>query len=82
MHRYTYVDKIERAVRLANALRMRLFLESVVYIASHASDQVVFVDASLLPALELYFPFLWVVFRLSGRKNNPQKLKFAISVRP
>ncbi len=38
--------------RVLHTLNLRLFPDQVVYIANHAEDQVVFVDASLLPALE------------------------------
>src|SRR5438552_3039180 len=42
--------------RVLHTLNIRLFPDQVVYIANHAEDQVVFVDASLLPALEKIAP--------------------------
>ena len=42
--------------RVLHTLNIRLFPEQVAYIANHAEDQVVFVDASLLPALEKLAP--------------------------
>src|SRR4029453_17872672 len=42
--------------RVLHTLNLRLFPDQVVYIANHAEDEVVFVDASLLPALEKLAP--------------------------
>jgi fatty-acyl-CoA synthase len=42
--------------RVLHTLNIRLFPEQIAYIANHAEDQVVFVDASLLPALEKLAP--------------------------
>src|SRR5215211_5871936 len=42
--------------RVLHTLNIRLFPDQVVYIANHAEDEVVFVDASLLPALEKLAP--------------------------
>jgi len=47
--------------RVLHTLNIRLFPEQVVYIANHAEDEVVFVDASLLPALEKLAPQLTTV---------------------
>src|SRR5215211_3608325 len=44
--------------RVLHTLNIRLFPDQVVYIAYHAEDEVVFVDASLLPALEKLAPQL------------------------
>src|SRR5689334_2842435 len=44
--------------RVLHTLNIRLFPEQVTYIANHAEDEVVFVDASLLPALEKLAPQL------------------------
>lgn len=38
--------------RVLHTLNIRLFPDQIVYIANHAEDEVVFVDASLLPAVE------------------------------
>jgi fatty-acyl-CoA synthase len=42
--------------RVLHTLNIRLFPDQVVYIANHAEDEVVFVDASLVPALEKLAP--------------------------
>src|SRR5689334_6611393 len=42
--------------RVLHTLNIRLFPEQVIYIANHAEDEVVLVDASLLPALEKLAP--------------------------
>jgi fatty-acyl-CoA synthase len=42
--------------RVLHTLNIRLFPDQIVYIANHAEDEVVFVDASLLPALEKLAP--------------------------
>jgi acyl-CoA synthetase (AMP-forming)/AMP-acid ligase II len=42
--------------RVLHTLNIRLFPEQIVYIANHAEDEVVFVDASLLPAVEKLAP--------------------------
>jgi fatty-acyl-CoA synthase len=42
--------------RVLHTLNIRLFPDQVAYIANHAEDEVVFVDASLLPALEKIAP--------------------------
>jgi fatty-acyl-CoA synthase len=42
--------------RVLHTLNIRLFPDQVVYIANHAEDEVVFVDASLLPAVEKLAP--------------------------
>ncbi len=42
--------------RVLHTLNIRLFPEQIAYIANHAEDQVVFADASLLPALEKLAP--------------------------
>jgi fatty-acyl-CoA synthase len=42
--------------RVLHTLNIRLFPDQVVYIANHAEDDVVFVDASLVPALEKLAP--------------------------
>jgi fatty-acyl-CoA synthase len=42
--------------RVLHPLNIRLFPEQIVYIANHAEDEVVFVDASLVPALEKLAP--------------------------
>src|SRR5512138_1794178 len=42
--------------RVLHTLNIRLFPDQVVYIANHAEDEVVFVDASLLPAVEKLVP--------------------------
>ena len=47
--------------RVLHTLNIRLFPDQVVYIANHAEDEVVFVDASLLPALEKLAPQLTTV---------------------
>jgi fatty-acyl-CoA synthase len=47
--------------RVLHTLNIRLFPDQVAYIANHAEDQVVFVDASLLPALEKLAPQLKTV---------------------
>ncbi len=47
--------------RVLHTLNIRLFPDQVVYIANHAEDEVVFVDASLLPALEKLAPQLKTV---------------------
>src|SRR6266545_2983189 len=47
--------------RVLHTLNIRLFPEQVVYIANHAADEVIFVDASLLPALEKLAPQLKTV---------------------
>ena|SRR6266542_6400408 len=47
--------------RVLHTLNIRLFPEQVVFIANHAEDEVIFVDASLLPALEKLAPQLKTV---------------------
>src|SRR5262245_57702979 len=47
--------------RVLHTLNIRLFPDQVAYIANHAEDEVVFVDASLLPALEKLAPQLKTV---------------------
>ncbi len=47
--------------RVLHTLNIRLFPDQVVYIANHAEDEVVFVDAALLPALEKLAPQLTTV---------------------
>jgi fatty-acyl-CoA synthase len=42
--------------RVLHTLNIRLFPDQVVYIANHAEDEVIFVDASLLPAVEKLAP--------------------------
>jgi fatty-acyl-CoA synthase len=42
--------------RVLHTLNIRLFPDQVVYIANHAEDEVLFVDASLVPALEKLAP--------------------------
>src|SRR5215216_2101526 len=42
--------------RVLHTLNIRLFPDQIVYIANHAEDEVVFVDASLLPAVEKLAP--------------------------
>jgi fatty-acyl-CoA synthase len=44
-----------------HTLNIRLFAEQLTYIANHAEDQVVFVDDSLVPALEKVAPTLETV---------------------
>jgi len=44
------------AGRVLHTLNIRLFPDQVVYIANHAEDEVLFVDASLLPAVEKLAP--------------------------
>ena len=44
------------AGRVLHTLNIRLFPDQIVYIANHAEDEVVFVDASLLPAVEKLAP--------------------------
>ena len=47
--------------RVLHTLNIRLFPDQVVYIANHAEDQILFVDASLLPAFEKLAPQLKTV---------------------
>src|SRR5205085_11397864 len=47
--------------RVLHTLNIRLFPEQIVYIANHAEDEVVFVDASLVPALEKLAPHVRTV---------------------
>jgi fatty-acyl-CoA synthase len=47
--------------RVLHTLNIRLFPDQVAYIANHAEDQVIFVDASLVPALEKVAPQLRTV---------------------
>jgi fatty-acyl-CoA synthase len=47
--------------RVLHTLNLRLFPDQVVYIANHAEDQILFVDASLLPAFEKLAPQLKTV---------------------
>src|SRR5262249_11763877 len=47
--------------RVLHTLNIRLFPDQVAYIANHAEDEVVFVDASLLPAVEKLAPQLTTV---------------------
>jgi fatty-acyl-CoA synthase len=47
--------------RVLHTLNIRLFPDQVVYIANHAEDEIVFVDAALLPALEKLAPQLTTV---------------------
>jgi fatty-acyl-CoA synthase len=47
--------------RVLHTLNIRLFPDQVVYIANHAEDEIVFVDASLVPALEKLAPQLKTV---------------------
>jgi fatty-acyl-CoA synthase len=42
--------------RVLHTLNLRLFPEQIIYIANHAEDEIVFVDASLLPAFEKLAP--------------------------
>src|ERR671938_422050 len=49
------------AGRVLHTLNIRLFPDQIAYIAKHAEDEVVFVDASLLPALEKLAPQLKTV---------------------
>jgi acyl-CoA synthetase (AMP-forming)/AMP-acid ligase II len=42
--------------RVLHTLNLRLFPDQVAYIANHAEDEVIFVDASLLPMLEKLAP--------------------------
>jgi fatty-acyl-CoA synthase len=49
--------------RVLHTLNIRLFPDQVAYIANHAEDEVVFADASLLPALEKLAPQLGTVRR-------------------
>jgi fatty-acyl-CoA synthase len=42
--------------RVLHTLNIRLFPDQIVYIANHAEDEVVLVDASLLPAIEKLAP--------------------------
>jgi fatty-acyl-CoA synthase len=44
------------AGRVLHTLNIRLFPDQIAYIANHAEDEVVFVDASLLPAVEKLAP--------------------------
>src|SRR5215211_3062104 len=44
------------AGRVLHTLNIRLFPDQIVYIANHAEDEVVIVDASLLPAVEKLAP--------------------------
>src|SRR6202167_3145945 len=44
-----------------HTLNIRLFEEQLTYIANHAEDRVIFVDASLVPALEQLAPSLQTV---------------------
>jgi len=47
--------------RVLHTLNIRLFPDQVVYIANHAEDEIVFVDAALLPAMEKLAPQLTCV---------------------
>jgi fatty-acyl-CoA synthase len=42
--------------RVLHTLNLRLFPEQIIYIANHAEDEIVFVDASLLPLFEKLAP--------------------------
>ncbi len=44
--------------RVLHTLNIRLFPDQIAYIANHAEDEIVFVDASLVPALEKNAPEL------------------------
>ncbi|MEE8433527.1 MAG: AMP-binding protein, partial [bacterium] len=46
---------------VTHTLNVRLFPDQLIYIVNHAADAVIFVDASLLPALEAIAPHLKTV---------------------
>src|SRR5690242_1675011 len=57
--------------RVLHTLNIRLFPEQLVYIANHAEDQVVFVDASVLPMLERIAPQLTSVCHYVVMADGP-----------